>query len=133
MGKMEGKVRTEARQDYAEEDHRSPSDERSREKEIVSTHEGALGREERVESISVFLILRKTREWGDEWPVCSSRAFVRRASTHVNAFGPNRDSLDPVPETTRLPLRIIDAFCAGRSGSSHFPCQHDGHAYAESA
>src|SRR5271165_3090649 len=82
---------------------------------------------------NVFLILRKTREWCDEWPVCRSRAFVRRASTHVNAFGPNRDSLDPVPETTRLPLRIIDAFCAGRSGSSHFPCQHNGHAYAESA
>ena len=46
MGKMEGKVRTEARQDYAEKDRRSPSDERSREEEVVSTHEGALGCEE---------------------------------------------------------------------------------------
>jgi hypothetical protein len=63
MGKMEGKVRTEAKQGCAQEDCRSPSDERSREKEIVSAHEGALGREERGESISVFLIVRKTREW----------------------------------------------------------------------
>src|SRR5271166_416229 len=130
MGKMEGKVRTEARQDYAEEDHRSPSDERSREEEVVSTHEGALGREERVESISVFLILRKTREWRHKWPTCSARAFVRRASTHVDAFGSNRQSLDPVTETARFPLRIIDALCAGRPGSSSFPYQHNGHAYA---
>ena len=44
MGKMEGKVLAEASQGYAYEDSRSPSDERSGEKEIVSTHEGALGR-----------------------------------------------------------------------------------------
>jgi len=43
MGQMERKVRTEASQGNAQEDRRSPSDERSREKEIVSTHEGALG------------------------------------------------------------------------------------------
>ena len=48
MGKMEGQVRAEASQVHAEKDRRSASDERSREEEIVSTHEGALGREEEV-------------------------------------------------------------------------------------
>ena len=114
MGKMAGKVLAEASQGHAYEDRRSPSDERSREEEVVSTHEGALGREERSESISVFLVLRKTRERRYNWAIYSSRAFVRRASTHVDAFGPHRQSLDPVTETTRFPLRIVDAFCARR-------------------
>jgi len=48
MGKMAGKVLAEASQGHAYEDRRSPSDERSREEEVVSTHEGALGREEEV-------------------------------------------------------------------------------------
>src|ERR1035437_1989600 len=112
MGKMEGQVHTETSQVHAEKDRRSTSDERSREEEIVSTHEGALGREERGESISVFLILRKTREWRHKWSICSSRAFVRRTSAHVDALGPHRESLDPVTETTRFPIRIIDAVCA---------------------
>ena len=34
---------------------------------------------------NVFLILRKTREWRDEWSACGPRAFVRRESTHVDA------------------------------------------------
>ena len=61
---------------------------------------------------NVFIILRKTRKWRDKWSIRSSRAFVRRTSTHVDALGPNRQSLDPVTETTRFPLRIIDALCA---------------------
>ena len=37
----------------------------------------------------VFLIVRKTRRWLCEWSGCSSRAFFRRESTHVDARGPH--------------------------------------------
>src|SRR5664280_2454319 len=144
MGKMEGRVRTETSQGQAEKGHRSPSDERSRKEEIVGTHEGALGRKAKGKKhryvigciprvfSNVFLFLQKTREWRDEWPVCGSRAFVRREGTHVDALGSCRQPLDPVAETTRFSLRIPDALRARQPGPPHLPYQHDGHAYAES-
>lgn len=51
MGKMEGKVCTEASQTRPCKDRRSPSDECSRKEEIVSVDEGAVGREEKESGI----------------------------------------------------------------------------------
>jgi hypothetical protein len=81
---MEGKVRSE-------EVQKPSSNECRCQKEVVGVDEGALGSEEKGEGLvliagrainDVFLIRRKTRERCDEWPVCNTRAFVRRASTH---------------------------------------------------
>ena len=68
----------------------------------------------------VFLILRKTREWRDERPTCSTRAFVRRESTHVDALRPHRQSLDHVAETTRFPFGSLMPYGLDNQGRPIF-------------
>jgi len=121
MGKVEGKV-------CSQEGQRSSSNECRCQEEVVCVNEGALGREAKGESIiesqnvairrlveedlplsipqegnnhDVFFVLRKTREWRHEWSVCSSRAFVSRAGTDVDVFGPPRQTVRSVPDENR--------------------------------
>ena len=57
--------------------------------------------------------LRKTRKWRDERSACSTRAFVCREGSHVDALGPYRQPVDHFEEAARISLRVPDALRLG--------------------
>ena len=69
---------------------------------------------------NVFPISWKACERRVERSTRSTRTFVRRTSTHVNALGPHRQHLDPFTQTGGFPVRVLDAIRAGQRGRPIF-------------